>query len=108
MRAAEILFLVAVSVFLFAASYRLLVTVCRHSERSAINEALVSGVPRLTVAKTYGLKEPAVRYHAGKHLPATLIAAREAGSFLATLPMINFGNPVRPWGSTTIKSACCI
>jgi len=53
-------------------------TVCHHPRLEEINTALVSGTPRLRIAKTFGLKEPAVRYHAGRHLPEYLGLAHRA------------------------------
>ena len=43
-------------------------TVCRHPESVLIDDELFRGTPRLTVAKHYGLKEPAVRNHAKRHI----------------------------------------
>jgi hypothetical protein len=53
-------------------------TVCDHSERHSIDEALVSGAPYRSVAKRYGLSESAVYRHKVDHLPAHLLKAREA------------------------------
>src|SRR5213594_870795 len=47
-------------------------TVCRHPEASAINDALLAGGARLTVARRFGLTESSVRRHWRKHLPAEL------------------------------------
>ena len=63
---------------------------CRHAEIAAINADLVSGSPRLTVARRYGLSEPAVRRHFHEHLPHYLIfddedSRREAASDLTEL-----------------------
>lgn len=46
---------------------------CRHPDSRAINVDLASGVPRLTVARRYGLSEPAVRRHFYEHLPMELV-----------------------------------
>ena len=52
-------------------------TVCYHSERHSIDEALVSGVPYRSVAKRFELSESAVYRHKTEHLPAHLLKARE-------------------------------
>jgi len=54
---------------------------CGHSELRAINAALVSGTPRVTVARRFGLSEPAVRRHFHLHLPESLRLASEAERF---------------------------
>jgi transposase-like protein len=53
-------------------------TVCDHSERHSIDEALVSGAPYRSVAKRFELSESAVYRHKVDHLPAHLSKAREA------------------------------
>src|SRR5574341_2550636 len=50
-------------------------TVCTHPGRAEIEQALVTGTPRLAVARQCGLSEAAVRRHAAHHLPARLIEA---------------------------------
>jgi hypothetical protein len=45
---------------------------CRHPELPAINADLVSGTPRIVVARQYGLTETGVRRHYHLHLPAML------------------------------------
>jgi transposase-like protein len=52
-------------------------TVCDHSERHSIDEALVSGAAYRSVAKRFGLSESAVYRHKTEHLPAHLLKARE-------------------------------
>src|SRR5215211_7078544 len=52
-------------------------TVCDHSERHSIDEALVSGAPYRSVAKRFELSESAVYCHKTEHLPAHLLKARE-------------------------------
>jgi hypothetical protein len=54
-------------------------TVCTNPRVDEINAAIVGGEPRMRVARRFGLKEPAVRYHAGRHLPDHLGLARCAG-----------------------------
>jgi AraC-like DNA-binding protein len=46
---------------------------CRHPQSHAINVDLACGIPRLTVARRYGLSEPAVRRHFHEHLPEQMI-----------------------------------
>jgi len=53
-------------------------TVCDHSERHGIDEALVTGAPYRSVAKRFGLSESSVYRHKTEHLPAHLLKAREA------------------------------
>jgi hypothetical protein len=52
-------------------------TVCDHSERHGIDEALVTGAPYRSVAKHFGLSESSVYRHKTEHLPARLLKARE-------------------------------
>ncbi len=52
-------------------------TVCDHSERHSIDQALVTGAPYRSVAKRFGLSESAVYRHKTEHLPAHLLKARE-------------------------------
>jgi hypothetical protein len=52
-------------------------TVCDHSERHGIDEALVTGAPYRSVAKQFGLSESAVYRHKTEHLPAHLLKAME-------------------------------
>jgi transposase-like protein len=52
-------------------------TVCDHSERHSIDEALVTGAPYRSVAKRFGLSESAVYRHKTEHLPAHLLKAKE-------------------------------
>ncbi len=53
-------------------------TVCTHSEREAIDEALVGGSSNLSVSSLFDVSEAAVRRHKSNHLPATLAKAEEA------------------------------
>jgi transposase-like protein len=52
-------------------------TVCDHTERHGIDEALVSGAPYRGIAKRFGLSESAVYRHKSEHLPAHLLKASE-------------------------------
>ncbi len=50
---------------------------CRHPERAAIEEAVVSGEPNRRIASRAGVSEAAVRRH-GLHIPKALAKAHEA------------------------------
>src|SRR5215218_8561839 len=52
-------------------------TVCDHSQRHGIDEALIAGAPYRSVARRFGLSESAVYRHKSEHLPAHLLKARE-------------------------------
>ena len=52
---------------------------CRHEAREAIDQALVAGTPHRSIAEQYSLSPSAVFRHQEGHLPATLVAAAEAG-----------------------------
>jgi hypothetical protein len=52
-------------------------TVCDHSERHSIDEALVTGAPYRSVAKRFRLSDSAAYRHKSKHLPAHLLKAKE-------------------------------
>ena len=52
-------------------------TVCDHSERNGIDQALVTGAPYRSVAKRFSLSESAVYRHKTEHLPVHLLKARE-------------------------------
>src|SRR5215208_761205 len=52
-------------------------TVCDHTQRHGIDEALVGGNPYRSVAKRFALSESAVYRHKTEHLPAQLLKARE-------------------------------
>ena len=53
-------------------------SVCVHSEREAIDAALVGGEPNRRIAARYGLSEAAVRRHKREHIPQALVRASEA------------------------------
>jgi hypothetical protein len=53
-------------------------TICEHSDREAIDEALVGGASNRSLASLYDVSEAAVRRHKGKHLPAKLVMAQAA------------------------------
>ena len=55
-------------------------TVCVHEAKEAIDQALVAGGSRRTIANQYGLSDAAVRRHRENHLPATLVKAAEVKS----------------------------
>ena len=53
-------------------------TVCTHEAKEAIDQALVAGGSRRTIANQYGLSDAAVGRHRENHLPTTLVKAAEA------------------------------
>src|SRR5215217_6628497 len=53
-------------------------TVCLHSEKHSIDEALVTGAPYRSIAKRFELSESAVYRHKVDHLPAHLLKASKA------------------------------
>jgi len=53
-------------------------TVCAHSEREAIDRALVGDASNRSVASLYDVSEAAVRRHKSNHLPAKLVMAANA------------------------------
>ncbi len=53
-------------------------TVCTHSDRTAIDRALVQGAAYRVIARQHGLDHDAVRRHADAHLPRLLVQAEAA------------------------------
>src|SRR5207248_6818719 len=53
-------------------------TICAHSERAAIDQALVSGAALRDLAGRYGLAKSSVERHKAEHIPAALAKAVEA------------------------------
>src|SRR5262245_14127592 len=53
-------------------------TVCRHSRRQAIEEAIVVGEPIRAIAGRFGASRQAVSRHQVGHLPSKLLKAAEA------------------------------
>ncbi len=53
-------------------------SVCTHQQRTAIDRAIVAGVPNRRIASQFGLTEIAVRRHKGRHLSLRLVKAQEA------------------------------
>jgi len=53
-------------------------TVCAHSERAAVDEALVNGESFRNIAEHFALSVGALKRHKDAHLPARLSKAREA------------------------------
>jgi len=54
-------------------------TICKNGKKDAINAALISGTaPIRRIAADNGVTESALRRHAAKHLPASLVKAQEA------------------------------
>src|SRR5689334_4647648 len=52
-------------------------TVCVHPAREEINRALITNKPYRSVAKRFGVSEPATFRHR-QHMPTALVKAREA------------------------------
>jgi len=53
-------------------------TICAHSRREEIDQAIVDGVPYRSIAGQFSLSKSAVERHAKNHLPRTLAKAHEA------------------------------
>lgn len=53
-------------------------TVCKHSRRSDIDRALLSGEPYRSIAKQYGTSVTSLHRHKADHIPAALTQAQEA------------------------------
>jgi len=53
-------------------------SVCKHSKREEIDQAIVDGVSYRAISRQYGVGRDAVRRHALHHLPQTLAKAHEA------------------------------
>jgi hypothetical protein len=53
-------------------------TICEHTDREAMDEALVGGASNRSVASLYDVSEAAVRRHKANHLPAKLVMAHAA------------------------------
>ena len=53
-------------------------TICSHPERAAIDRALVSGEPFRNIAEQTGTSPASLMRHKTDHLPASLVAAKEA------------------------------
>ena len=53
-------------------------TICDHSDLGQINKNLVDGLPLRTIADRWAVSKTALIRHKTKHLPASLVAAKEA------------------------------
>ncbi|MGH8542121.1 MAG: hypothetical protein ACREX3_00405 [Gammaproteobacteria bacterium] len=53
-------------------------TVCRHADRTAIDEALLAGEPLRDIARRVAVSKDALARHKADHLPAHLARAAEA------------------------------
>ncbi len=53
-------------------------TICNHTERAAINAALLDGTPYRHIAARYGTSTGALQRHKEEHLPVALVQAKEA------------------------------
>lgn len=52
-------------------------TVCRHERVAEIDEALVEGAPKRSIAVQYSLSPTAVQRHRESHLPEKLVRAKQ-------------------------------
>jgi hypothetical protein len=52
-------------------------TVCKHADRAAIDEAIVSSEPAPSIARRYALSHDAVTRHGTTHIPKSLKAVHE-------------------------------
>lgn len=53
-------------------------TICSHSERAAIEAAIVSGTANRRIAAQYGIVETSIRRHAATHLPESIQQSQAA------------------------------
>jgi hypothetical protein len=53
-------------------------SVCSHTEKEAINQALVASIAYRTIADRYGLSHQALMRHKAEHLPSLLVKSEEA------------------------------
>ena len=56
----------------------MLCSVCNNAQVEEINKEIISGTPIRRIAARFGLSASAVARHKKKHLPETLLQAREA------------------------------
>jgi hypothetical protein len=64
-------------------------TVCRHHERSEIDEALLVGDPLRSIADHFGLSKTAIMRHKADHLPEALTKAKVAAEVLSADVLLN-------------------
>ncbi len=53
-------------------------SVCTHTEKEAINQALVASIAYRTIADRYGLSHQALMRHKTDHLPAIMVKSEQA------------------------------
>jgi len=53
-------------------------SICIHPELAAIDRALIESTPNRRIATRFGVTEASVRRHAERHLPSTMVLAKEA------------------------------
>ncbi len=58
-------------------------TICTHSERTAVDRALVQGAPLRDIAGQHGLSKSSVERHQAEHLPTLLTKAKDAEELAA-------------------------
>jgi len=74
--------------------------VCAHKDLAKINEAIVAGTSYRTIARQYHLSKDAVQRHGKKHLPTTLVAAKEASEIANANDLFE---QVRDLGDRTLR-----
>jgi len=63
-------------------------TICNHTERAAINAALLDGTPYRHIAARYGTSTGALQRHKEEHLPVALVKAQEAEDVRQALDIV--------------------
>jgi hypothetical protein len=63
-------------------------TICSHSQRLAIDEALVAGGSFAAIATKYHVIDESLRRHKASHLPESLIKAHEAEDLTQALDVV--------------------
>ena len=53
-------------------------SICTHSQRRAIDQAIVAGTPLATIATEYHVIDESLRQHRDSHLPKALVKAQAA------------------------------
>ena len=53
-------------------------SVCRHSDREAVEQATIEGEPLRAIARQFQLSKDAIARHKAEHLPKTLVKAQAA------------------------------
>ncbi len=80
-------------------------TVCAHTDRHAIEKALVAGTPNRRIATQHGLSEAAVRRHAAEHLPVALVTAAGAKEVRQALDVLQQLKTINAAALTVLRDA---